>query len=592
MSIIGISCFYHDSSAALISDEGEVLAAVEEERFTRKKHDNSFPFNSINYCLKVANDRKDSINAYIYHEKPIRLFMRILETYIESSPRGLNAFHAAMKEWLTKKLFTSTEIKSNINLLDNDFNTKNLFYSSHHLSHASSAFYPSPFEEAAVLCIDGVGEWSTTTGWIGIKNNLKNIWEINFPHSIGLLYAAFTYYCGFKINSGEYKLMGLAAYGKPIYYEEIISNLIDIKEDGSFKLNMKFFKYHRSLKMISNDFDLLFGKHERKNNEIMDQFYIDIASSIQKVIEVLLIKMANNLYKITGKKNLCLSGGVALNCVANRKILDETDFEKIWIQPASGDSGSSIGAALGYLYANKNIPRTINPNDSMQSGYLGPDFSNKQIINFLENSSIKYKKLSYDDLNKTVAIEISKGKIIGWFQGRMEFGPRALGNRSIIADPRNKNMKEIINKKIKVRESFRPFAPSILDQYKLEYFNLKNEYPYMLVTSENVNSITRNLIPSVVHIDNSARVQTVKYERNEKFYNLLNEFRKLTNCPVLLNTSFNVRGEPIVCTPEDAFKCFINANLDYLVLNSFLISKDNCPKDILDQFINYKSMED
>ena len=592
MSFIGISCYYHDSSAALITEEGEILAAVEEERFTRKKHDNSFPFHAINYCLDIANNKKDFVTAYIYYEKPIRLFMRIVETCIKSSPRGFTFFHASMKEWLTKKLFISNDLKNNLSLLDDNFIKKNLFYSSHHTSHASSAFYPSKFKEAAILCIDGVGEWSTSSAWIGKENKITNIWEINFPHSIGLLYASFTFYCGFKINSGEYKLMGLAPYGRPLYYEKILSNLIDLKEDGSFKLNMKYFKYHRSLKMISNNFYNLFGKKERKKEEKIDQFHMDIAASIQKVIETILIKIANNLYEITKKKNLCLSGGVALNCVANRKLLNETKFENIWVQPASGDSGSSLGAAFSYLYLKMNKKRIIKKDDSMKSGYLGPEFSDNQIINFLEKNSIRYEKFDYFDLNKIIANEISKGKIIGWFQGRMEFGPRALGNRSIIADPRNPKMKEILNSRIKARESFRPFAPAVLDEYKIDLFNLNEECPYMLITVDKINLETEKLIPSVVHVDQSARVQTVKKERNQKFYNLIEAFKKITDCPVLINTSFNVRGEPIVCTPEDAFKCFLYADLDYLVLNSFLISKEKCSINLLKNFINYNFIED
>ncbi len=592
MAIIGISCFYHDSAAALVSENGEILAAAEEERFTRKKHDNSFPFNAINYCLKIAREKRENITNYVYYEKPIRLFMRIVETYIRTSPRSFYAFRMAMKEWLTKKLFTSSEIKKSLILLDDYFNEKKLSFSSHHLSHASSAFYPSPFKEAAVLCIDGVGEWATATGWIGEENRLVNIWEINFPHSIGLLYASFTFYCGFKINSGEYKMMGLAAYGKPIFYEKILSNLVNLKDDGSFTLNMKFFAYNKSLKMISSNFYELFKKKERKKNQKIEQFYKDIAASIQKVIETILIKIANNLYKISGKKYLCLSGGVALNCVANRKILNQTKFEKIWVQPASGDAGSSIGAALSYLHLKLKKPRIINPNDSMKSCYLGPDFSDKQVHNFLKKNYINFKKLSYEDLNKIVAKEISNGKIIGWFQGRMEFGPRALGNRSIIADPRNKSMKVIINKKIKARESFRPFAPAVMNEYKSELFKLKDEYPYMIINCENIDNKIINFIPAVIHVDKSSRVQTVNNERNKNFSNLLKEFKKITNCPALLNTSFNVRGEPIVCTPEDAFKTFLYAKLDYLVINSYMINRKDCTNNLLEGFINYGFIED
>ena len=590
MAVIGISCFFHDSAAAVIDKNGEILGAVHEERFTRKKHDSRFPLCSIDYCLKLAKDRGESIDAYVYYEKPIWVFMRLLETYFTTSPRGFSSFLPAMKTWISKKLFTKKEIITSISQLDKDFKQEDLFFSEHHLSHAGAAYYPSPFDKAAILCLDAVGETVTTSAWIGEKESIKPFWEINFPHSIGMLYSAFTYYCGFKVNSGEYKLMGLAPYGSPKYRELILDNLIEVNEDGSYTLNMKYFKYHRGLRMISSSFRKLFNNVERNPDDPISQFYMDVAASIQVVIEEIVVKIARNIRKKTGLDNLCLAGGVALNCVANGKILDESGFKNIWVQPASGDAGSALGAALVYRYQEKKEKRIINSPDSMKSSLLGPEFKDSQIQTYLDDKEIPYSKFKYDELYKKVAEKLDSGKIIGWFQGRMEYGPRALGNRSILGDPRAADMQRKMNLKIKNRESFRPFAPAILDGFQKEYFGLEHESPYMLLTRnlsskflkkkhsnseeglKRVNEI-RSSLPAVTHIDYSCRVQTVSEERNPIFYRLLSEFNNITNCPVLINTSFNVRGEPVVCTPEDAFNCFINTEIDLLVMGPFLIDK-------------------
>ena len=591
MAIIGISCFYHDSAVSLISNEGEILAAAQEERFSRIKHDSNFPFNALDYCLKISKEMKIEVKEYIYYEKPIRIFMRLLETYFSTAPRGFSSFYPAMQSWISEKLFTKDKLIKNISLIDNYFDPKCLYFSEHHLSHAASAFYPSPFQKSAILCMDAVGEWSTTTTWQGHGDKIVPISEINFPHSLGMLYSSFTYYCGFRVNSGEYKLMGLAPYGEPKYVDKITRNLIYIKDDGSFKLNMKYFKYHRGLRMISRKFIDLFGKKERQPKDEIDIFYMDIAASIQKVTENIVLKMARNLRKISGEENLCLSGGVALNCVSNGKLIEESGFKKIWVQPASGDSGSSLGAALSYLYKEKKISkRKININ-SMSCSYLGPKFSDQKIKEYLEKIKSPYIYLNEDELCKTSAKLLSEGKIVGWFQGRMEFGPRSLGNRSILGDPRIKDMQKKMNLKIKNRESFRPFAPAILEEFKEQYFNLKEESPYMLFTKklddkflykssniltemkgiDRVNEV-RSTLPAITHIDNSCRIQTVS-EKNGLFYSLLKNFYAITSCPVIINTSFNVRGEPIVCTPEDAFRCFIFTDIDVLVLGSFIIFK-------------------
>ena len=599
MAVIGISCFFHDSAAALVSNEGKILAAVQEERFSRKKHDSDFPFHSLDYCLKVAKELDIKVSSYVYYEKPVRVFMRLLETYFTTAPRGFSSFLPAMQTWISEKIFTKDNLIKNISSIDSEFVADSLNFSDHHLSHAASAFYPSPFDSSAILCMDAVGEWSTTTTWHGTGNLIKPISEINFPHSLGMLYSAFTYYCGFRVNSGEYKLMGLAPYGRPKYVDKIHRHLIDVKDDGSFFLNMQYFKFHRGLRMISREFINLFGKPSRNPEDRISDFYMDIASSIQEVTEGIVLKLAKNLQKTTGEENVCLSGGVALNCVSNGKLLDKSGFKKIWVQPASGDSGSSVGCALAYIYKEKNVRRKTLNYDSMSSTYLGPGFEVEKIKKFLDKLSIPYTYKKKEDIFKSTANFLSQGSVVGWFQGRMEFGPRALGNRSILGDPRIKDMQKKMNIKIKNRESFRPFAPAILEEFKEEYFGLDNESPYMLFTRnlskkylvnpsldrinlkgiEKVNEI-RSELPAITHIDNSCRVQTVSKLRNPEFYALLKEFYEMTNCPVLINTSFNVRGEPIVCTPEDAFRCFVFTQIDILVLGSFIIEKRELPNDI------------
>ncbi|CAE19705.1 Carbamoyltransferase [Prochlorococcus marinus subsp. pastoris str. CCMP1986] len=610
MGIIGISCYYHDSAAALISEDGEILAAVQEERFSRKKFDSRFPFCSVDYCLKIAKENNIEVEKYIYYEKPIRVFMRLLETYFSTAPRGLTSFIPAMETWIGEKIFTKQNLVDEILLIDEKFTEDKLFFSEHHLSHAASAFYPSPFNESIVLCLDAVGEWATTTAWHGKGKDLKPLWEINFPHSIGMLYSSFTYYCGFKVNSGEYKLMGLAPYGEPIYKDKILNNLITVFSDGSYELNMKYFKYHRGLRMISSQFINLFGEKPRLSNEPLNKFYMDIASSIQKVTEELILNITDKLYEKYKINNLCMAGGVALNCVANGKILDQGKFKNIWIQPAAGDAGGALGSALALLSKSKNFKRNNVKIDKMHSSYLGPEFSDEKIEKFLLGLNISYEKYQDDELFKEVAQYLSDSKVVGWFQGRMEYGPRALGNRSILGDPRVPDMQKKMNIKIKNRESFRPFAPAILDSHKKELFGIEHSSPYMLITRnlskkylidsdpkdnrygiDKVNQI-RSIYPGITHLDNSCRVQTVSESRNKKFFKLISEFNKLTGCPVLINTSFNVRGEPIVCTPEDALRCFINTSMDILVLGSFIILKDKLPSNLNSKFLNTQFVED
>tara|TARA_B100000886_G_C20422448_1_gene492249 strand:+ start:809 stop:2644 length:1836 start_codon:yes stop_codon:yes gene_type:complete len=611
MAIIGISCFFHDSAAALISKEGKILAAVQEERFTRKKHDSRFPFCSIDYCVKIAKENNEEIEAYVYYEKPIRVFMRLLETYFSTAPRGITSFLPAMKSWMGEKLFTKENISKEISLIDNNFSEDKLYFNDHHHSHACSAYYPSPFDKSIILCLDAVGEWATTSAWKAKGNDIKPLWEINFPDSLGMLYTSFTYYCGFKVNSGEYKLMGLAPYGEPKYEEIIFKNLIDLKEDGSFKLNMKYFKYHRGLKMISSKFIRLFGQKARLPKEPISQFYMDIAASIQKVTEDVILKIIKDLKKRTDYENLCLAGGVALNCVANGKILENSGFKKIWIQPAAGDAGNALGCALSYFYRDKKKIRKLNYDDDMGSAYLGPEFNNEEIYSFLKSMGLKKDPIEGENLFNQIAEKLSKGKIVAWFQGRMEYGPRALGNRSILGDPRIKEMQKKMNLKIKNRESFRPFAPAIIEEFQEEYFDLKQESPYMLITRklnkkflfnhinkddkinglDQVNQI-RSSLPAITHIDNSCRVQTVNKKRNPEFHKLISTFYKITGCPVLINTSFNVRGEPIVCTPEDALRCFIYTSIDTLVLGKFIINKEELNSDFKSFFYKPIIIED
>ena len=600
--ILGISCFYHDSAAVLICD-GEIISAVQEERFSRKKHDASFPKNAVKYCLKSNNLNLRDIQNIVYYEKPLLTFERLLETYIAVAPRGGRSFIAAMQVWLKEKLFLKVELKKSFKIIQEDITNDKatyipeILFAEHHQSHAAAAFYPSPFEEAVILCMDGVGEWATTSAWIGKGKKIKPLWEISFPHSLGLLYSAFTYYCGFKVNSGEYKLMGLAPYGVPIYEKEIKENLIDIKDDGTFRLNMNYFKFHRGFRMTSQKFHKLFGSPPRNPEEKLTQFHMDLAASIQFVTEEIVIKLASSLKKETGMKNICLAGGVALNCVANGKLLEKNIFSDIWIQPASGDAGSALGAALLGWHEHFNKPRKININDSMKGTFLGCNFSNEEIINYLRKINAPFETYQDEDLFEKIALQLEKGKVIGWFNGPMEFGPRALGGRSIIGDPRNKEMQSIMNLKIKYRESFRPFAPSVLEEDLESYFEMKNKSPYMLLVSnvkkelcndmtekqkklfgiEKLN-ITRSKLPAITHIDYSARVQTVNKETNSRYYNLINTFKKITNCPLIVNTSFNVRGEPIVCTPQDAYRCFMRTEMDILVLQNQLLYKSVQPK--------------
>ncbi len=599
--ILGISCFYHDSSASIIRD-GEIIKAVQEERFSRKKHDSRFPVNAIRYCLKSQGIDLRDIDSIIYYEKPLLTFERLLETYLGVAPRGIRSFIAAMQVWLKEKLFLKSELKKLFQSLQSQLVTDSkphipkFLFSEHHQSHAAAAFYPSPFEEAVVLCMDGVGEWATTSTWIGKGNKIKPLWEINFPHSLGLLYSAFTYYCGFKVNSGEYKLMGLAPYGTPNFVEKIKDYLIDIKDDGTFKLDISYFKYHRGFRMTSKKFHKLFGAPPRESEKELTQFHMDLAASIQVVTEEIVIKIARSLQKETGMKNLCLSGGVALNCVANGKLLEEKIFDEIWIQPASGDAGSSLGAALlGWHDYYKN-PRKPNKDDSMKGTYLGCDFSNKEIISYLEGINAPFQSMKDIELFEKLAQILDEGKVIGWFNGPMEFGPRALGGRSIIGDPRNEKMQSVMNLKIKYRESFRPFAPSVLEEDVSNQFEMNVKSPYMLLVAqikselckkmtkeqqklfgiEKLN-ITRSTLPAITHVDYSARIQTVSKKTNHRYYKLINAFKKKTGCPTIVNTSFNVRGEPIVCTPQDAYRCFMRTEMDILVLQNQILLKTEQP---------------
>ncbi len=604
-SILGISAFYHDSAAALIID-GEIKAAAQEERFSRKKHDARYPFNAVKYVLKEGNLKLSDIDYVVFFEKPFLKFERLLETYMAFAPKGFKSFSLSMPIWLREKLFQKKFLFDKLKQHDEKFNDiKKIKFSEHHYSHAASAFYPSPFKEAVVLTLDGVGEWATTTVAVGKENKLEMLKEIHFPHSLGLLYSAFTYYTGFKVNSGEYKVMGLAPYGKPKYKDLIINELMDLKEDGSFKLNMKYFNYATGLTMTNKKFSKLFGEPVRDpKKDLLKNFHMDIAASIQAVTEEVVLRLARDIaieYKI---KNLCLAGGVALNCVANGKILKNNIFENIWIQPAAGDAGGSLGAALAYWYRELNKTRN-NFKDQMRGAYLGPRFNNEEIEEKLKILRANYTRKTSSDISTIVAKELSNSKTVGWFQGRMEFGPRALGGRSILADPRSEKMQKELNLKIKFRESFRPFAPSILREDLSEWFEADCDSPYMLLVSDVKKSkqltmseedqklfgidklnVKRSSIPAITHVDYSARIQTVHKETNPKYYNLINEFKKITNCPVLVNTSFNVRGEPIVCSIEDAFNCFMGTNLDILVVEDFILYKNDQDKNLLKDYKN------
>ena len=596
--ILGISAFYHDSAASIIVD-GKIIAAAQEERFTRKKHDPSYPFNAIEFVLSYANIKLSDLDQIVFFEKPFLKFERLLETYVAFAPKGFKSFCMSMPIWLKDKLFQKKILFNELKKHDKNFNDDSkIYFSDHHLSHAASAFFPSPFEEALILTADGVGEWATTTVAVGKGNNLEIKKEIHFPHSLGLLYSAFTYYTGFKVNSGEYKLMGLAPYGIPIYEDKIKNNLIDIKEDGSFHLEQKYFNYATGLTMTSKKFDNLFGQNPRDSKkEKLTQFHMDIAASIQKVTEDIMIKLAKSLKQEFNIPNLCLAGGVALNCVANGKILKEKIFDNIWVQPAAGDAGGSLGAALALWHIEQNNPRKVNSRDDMQGSYLGPEYTQTQIEEQLDRIGAKYETLNEDDLIDIASTNLSSGEAIGWFQGRMEFGPRALGGRSILGDPRSSETQKNLNLKVKYRESFRPFAPSILRDDLSEWFDTNVDSPYMLMVS-NINkdkviemsedeeklfgidklNVKRSEIPAVTHVDYSARIQTVHKETNEKYFKLIKKFKEKTNCPIIVNTSFNVRGEPIVNTPLDAFNCFMGTELDKLFIgNCYLDKKQQDP---------------
>ena len=601
--ILGLSAFYHDSAAALLCD-GEILFAIQEERFSRIKHDASFPINSIMHILNKTNISILDIDDIVFYDKPFLKFERLLETYLANIPSGFNSFKVAMPIWLREKLFLKIMLKKEFKKIDKNFDSLKLNFSEHHFSHASSAFYPSPFDNAVVLTLDGVGEWATSTVAIGNSNQLNIVKEIHFPHSLGLLYSAFTYYIGFKVNSGEYKLMGLAPYGVPKYADLIKDNLVDIKLDGSFRMNQSYFNYMTGLKMINKKFEILFGTNTRSSNEDLTQFHMDIAASIQHVTEEIILLITDNLYEEYKIDNLCLAGGVALNCVANGKILKQNKFKNIWIQPAASDAGGALGAAYALWYhENKNI-RTTQQDDKMKGSYLGPQFSNNEVSDFLQNKGANFNHYSDEKIIDYTVQEICNDKAIGWFQGKMEFGPRALGARSIIADPRSKTMQKNLNLKVKFRESFRPFAPIVLYEDLKNWFDINVESPYMLIVAQVLKkhllelnelelntfgierlNIPKSSIPAVTHVDYSARIQTIHKETNYKLHSLLKKFKKNTNVPILVNTSFNVRGEPIVCTPEDAFNCFMGTDIDVLVIENFLLFKEDQNKNLL---LNYK----
>ncbi len=597
--ILGISAFYHDSAACILK-EGKIIAAAQEERFTRKKHDPSYPQKAIEFVLKYSNLKLSEVDQIVFFEKPFLKFERLLETYVAFAPRGFISFAKAMPLWIKEKLFQKNLLFNKLKAHDKDYKSdQNIFFSDHHLSHAASAFFPSPFNEAVVLTADGVGEWATTTVAVGKDNNLEIKKEIHFPHSLGLLYSAFTYYTGFKVNSGEYKLMGLAPYGNPIY-EEKIKKLIDIKEDGTFRLDQKYFNYATGLTMTNDKFNDLFGKKPRDpKNEKISQFHMDVAASIQKVTEEIMIKLAKSVRKEYNIKNLCLAGGVALNCVANGKILKEKIFDNIWIQPAAGDAGGSLGAALALWHIEQGNNRKVNLDDDMKGSYLGTEFTQDEIEKELRSIGANFEKVNYEDLINKTSEFLADEKAVGWFQGRMEFGPRALGGRSILGDPRSDKMQKNLNLKVKYRESFRPFAPSVLREDLSKWFDINVDSPYMLLVA-NINpdkkiemteeqkklfgidklNIKRSEVPAVTHVDYSARIQTVTKDTNNRYHDLISKFKEKTGCPVIVNTSFNVRGEPIVNTPTDAFNCFMGTELDYLVIGDCILDKNKQDKKL------------
>lgn len=595
---LGISAYYHDSAAALVRD-GAIIAAAQEERFSRKKHDARFPEQALAYCLAEAGLTLADLDGVVFYDKPLVKFERLLETYLSYAPQGFRSFLAAMPVWLKEKLYLKSTLKKELAALGRckEKDLPPLLFAEHHQSHAASAFFPSPFERAAVLCLDGVGEWATTSAWLGDGKMLKPLWEIDFPHSLGLLYSAFTYYTGFKVNSGEYKLMGLAPYGEPRYVELIYNHLLDLKDDGTFRLNMDYFNYCTGLTMTNSRFDALFQGPARKPETPLSQREMDIAASIQVVTEEVVLRLGRTLHRETGAEYLCLAGGVALNCVANGRLLREGPYQDIWIQPAAGDAGGALGAALAAWYERPEAERHTTGSDAMQGAYLGPRFGSGEIRVALDAFGAHYQELDEDELTARLAEILAAEQVVGWFQGRMEFGPRALGGRSIIGDPRSAKMQSVMNLKIKYRESFRPFAPSVLAERVSDYFELDRASPYMLLVApvqENLRqpltaeqqqlfgierlNLKRSAIPAVTHVDYSARVQTVHAETNPRYHRLLSAFQALTGCGVLVNTSFNVRGEPIVGTPADAYRCFMRTEMDYLVVENFLLTKAEQPQ--------------
>jgi carbamoyltransferase len=606
MKILGISAYYHDAAACLVINGG-IIAAAQEERFTRKKHDSNFPVNAIAYCLTEAKITPKDIDHVVFYDKPFLKFERLLETYLAFAPKGYKSFATSLPIWLKDKLFQKTVITNALkDALGKDRNwEEKLLFSEHHLSHAASAFFPSPFDRAAVLTMDGVGEWITTSLAVGKGHELSVYKEIHFPHSIGLLYSAITYYTGFKVNSGEYKVMGLAPYGEPKFATLIKDHLIDIKDDGSFALDMSYFNYCTGLTMTNEKFDALFGGPPRRQESTLTQREMDLAASIQVVVEEVVLKLAKGVAKTTGERNLCLAGGVALNCVANGKLLREKIFDRLWIQPAAGDAGGALGAALGVYHIMLNQPRKVKIGiDAMKGSYLGPQFSQQDITERLTRYGAVFTTLSDDEVVEQTAQALANGKAVGWMNGRMEFGPRALGGRSIIADPRSPTMQKLLNLKVKYRESFRPFAPSVLREDVSHWFEMDDDSPYMLLVADVVKdkrrqmttgeqalfgidklNIPRSVIPAVTHVDYSARVQTVRKETNPRYYALIKRFKELTNCPVIVNTSFNVRGEPMICTPEDAFRCFMGTELDLLVVGNSVLEKKTQSRDLARRYI-------
>jgi carbamoyltransferase len=594
--ILGVSAFYHDSAACLVRD-GEIIAAAQEERFTRKKHFAGFPAESIRYCLRVGNVSLRDLRYVGFYDKPLVKFERLLETYMAFAPKGFRSFATAMPVWLKEKMFLKSLLQRELVALSGAKKAElpQLLFGEHHESHAASAFYPSPFHRAAVLCMDGVGEWATTSAWLGDGKDLTPIWEIPFPHSLGLLYSAFTYYTGFKVNSGEYKVMGLAPYGSPKYVKNIYDHVIDLKPDGTFRLNMEYFDYCTGLAMTNRQFDAVFGGPPRKPETLLTQRDMDLARSVQEVTEEVMLRLARTLHRETGAENLCLAGGVALNCVGNGRLLREGPYRSLWIQPAAGDAGGAVGVALSAWHQLEGRARKMSgSNDGMRGGFLGPSYSNQEIERFLGKQGAPYVRLSDEEVSTRIAGELAAGRVVGWFQGRMEFGPRALGARSIIGDPRNPRMQSVMNLKIKYRESFRPFAPSVLRERVNDYFEMDTDSPYMLlvapvlekrrteVTKEqealwgiDLLNVPRSDIPAVTHVDCSARIQTVHEDTNPRYYALIKAFEARTGCGVIVNTSFNVRGEPIVCTPADAYRCFMRTEIDVLVLENCVLDKPN-----------------